>query len=45
MKNKNSEDYALLAMLHGFSLQFKGMKAMFISSDIKKNIEKKKGIS
>ena len=40
MKNKNSEDYALLAMLQGFSLQFKGMKAMFISSDIKKNLKK-----
>jgi len=40
MKGKNSEDYALLAMLQGFSLQFKGMKAMFISSDINKNIEK-----
>ncbi len=37
MKNKNSEDYALLAMLQGFSIQFKGMKAMFISGDIKKN--------
>ena len=40
MKSKNSEDYALLAMLQGFSLQFKGMKAMFISSDIKKNLKK-----
>ena len=40
MKNKNSEDYALLAMLQGFDIQFKGMKAMFISSDIKKNINK-----
>ena len=38
MKNKNSEDYALLAMLQGFGIQFKGMKAMFISSDIKKNV-------
>jgi tetratricopeptide (TPR) repeat protein len=37
MKKKNSEDYALLAMLQGFDIQFKGMKAMFISSDIKKN--------
>lgn len=37
MKNKNSEDYALLAMLQGFGIQFKGMKAMFISRDIKKN--------
>jgi len=40
MKSKNSEDYALLAMLQGFSLQFKGMKAMFISGDIKKNLKK-----
>ena len=40
MKNKNSEDYALLAMLQGFSIQFKGMKAMFISRDIKKNLKK-----
>lgn len=40
MKNKNSEDYALLAMLQGFGIQFKGMRAMFISGDIKKNLEK-----
>ena len=40
MKNKNSEDYALLAMLQGFGIQFKGMKAMFISGDIKKNLKK-----
>jgi tetratricopeptide (TPR) repeat protein len=40
MKNKNSEDYALLAMLQGFDIQFKGMKAMIISSNIKKNIKK-----
>lgn len=39
MKNKNSEDYALLAMLQGFGIQFKGMKAMFISGDIKKNVK------
>lgn len=37
MNKKNSEDYALLAMLQGFGIQFKGMKAMFISGDIKKN--------
>ncbi len=37
MNKKNAEDYALLAMLQGFSIQFKGMKAMFISGDIKKN--------
>lgn len=39
MKQKNSEDYALLAMLQGFSIQFKGMRAMFISGAIKKNVE------
>lgn len=39
MKSKNSEDYALLAMLQGFGIQFKGMKAMFISSNIKKNVK------
>lgn len=37
MKNKNSEDYALLSMLQGFSIQFKGIKAMFISSKIRKS--------
>lgn len=40
MGNKNSEDYALLAMLQGFGIQFKGMKAMFISQDIKDNAKK-----
>ena len=40
MENKNSEDYALLAMLQSFGIQFKGMKAMFISSDVKKNVKK-----
>ncbi|MFO7827406.1 MAG: hypothetical protein R6V23_02185 [Bacteroidales bacterium] len=40
MENKNSEDYALLAMLQGFGIQFKGMKAMFISKDIKENAKK-----
>ncbi len=37
MKNKNSEDYALLSLLQGFGIQFKGMEAMFISSEIKKD--------
>lgn len=40
MKSKNSEDYALLAMLQGFGIQFKGMKAMIVSSTIKKNIKR-----
>lgn len=37
MKGKNAEDYALLAMLQGFGIQFKGMKAMFVSRSIKKH--------
>ncbi|MBW8049880.1 MAG: hypothetical protein FVQ77_05985 [Cytophagales bacterium] len=38
MKKKNSEDYALLTMLKSFSIQFKsGMKAAFISKDVKQN--------
>ncbi len=39
MKKKNSEDYALLSMLQGFSIQFKGMRAMFLAGQIKKNAE------
>ncbi len=39
-KNKNSEHYALLAMLQGFSMQFKGMRAMFIAGDMKENQQK-----
>jgi len=30
MKDKNSDDYALLSMLKGFSTQFKGFRAMFV---------------
>jgi len=37
IKNKNSEDYALLAMLQGYSIQFKGMQAMFIGPKATKN--------
>ncbi|NQZ44619.1 MAG: hypothetical protein HRT65_09930 [Flavobacteriaceae bacterium] len=37
IKNKNTEDYALLALTQSFSIQFKGFRAMFISSAIKKN--------
>ena len=37
MQGKNSEDYALLSLLQGFSLQFKGFKVMFISSEVKEN--------
>ena len=39
MKHKNSEDYALLAMLQGFSMQFKGMKVMFMAGEVKNNLE------
>ncbi|MFV0266755.1 MAG: hypothetical protein ACK5HT_06435 [Draconibacterium sp.] len=37
MDNKSSEDFALLSMLQGFGIQFKGIKAMFVSAEIKKN--------
>jgi len=37
MKNKNSEDYALLSMLQGYSLQFKGFRVMFLSKRVKKS--------
>ena len=39
-KNKNSEDYALLTLVKSFSIQFKGFRAMFISSSVKKNAKK-----
>ncbi|QDH79117.1 hypothetical protein FKX85_08740 [Echinicola soli] len=39
LKKRNSEDNALLAMLQGFGIQFKGLKAMVISMDIKSNIK------
>ncbi len=39
IKNKNSEDYALLAMMQGFSIQFKGMRVVFISSSAKENAQ------
>ena len=40
IENKNSEDYALLAMLQGYSIQFKGMQAMFIGPKATKNAKK-----
>lgn len=40
MKNKNSEDYALLSMLQGFSIQFKAARAMFIGPETKENAKK-----
>jgi hypothetical protein len=39
IEKKNSEDYALLAMLQSFSIQFNSLKAMFISVDVKKNAD------
>lgn len=39
IQGKNSEDYALLSLLQGFSLQFKGFRVMFISSEVKENAE------
>ena len=44
MKKKNSEDYALLAMLQGFGIQFKGIRAMFIAGDIKENAKQASAI-
>jgi len=40
LRNKNSEDYALLAMLQGYSIQFKGMQAMYIGPEATKNAKK-----
>lgn len=41
IKNKNSEDLALLAMLQSFSMQFKsGMEAGAYSSKVKNNVKK-----
>lgn len=38
MDQKNSEDYALLSMLHGFSIQFKsGIRAAFIGNSAAKD--------
>jgi tetratricopeptide (TPR) repeat protein len=39
MSKKNSEDFALLARLQGFGIQFKGFRAILISSKIKKNAQ------
>lgn len=38
VEKKYSEDYALLAMLQSFSIQFNPMNAMYISQDVAKNI-------
>ncbi|MCF6269438.1 MAG: hypothetical protein L3J41_07000 [Melioribacteraceae bacterium] len=41
LEDKNSEDYALLAMLQGFGIQFKNIiKVIFLSSEIKENGKK-----
>lgn len=41
IKNKNSEDYALLGMLQSFSIQFKeGMLAGIASGSVKENVKK-----
>ncbi len=40
LKNKNAEDYALLAMLQGFSFQFhSGMQAPFIAKKVEASLE------
>lgn len=44
LSDKNAEDYALLAMLQGFGIQFKGMRAMFISGAIKRNLKKARAL-
>jgi hypothetical protein len=38
IEKKNSEDYALLAMLQSFSIQFDSSNAMYISEDVNKNV-------
>ena len=37
MERKNSEDYALLALMEGFSIQFKGMKVIVISQKMQEH--------
>ena len=40
LENKNAEDYALLAMLRGFSFQFySGMKAPFIAKKVEADLQ------
>lgn len=39
VEKKYSDDYALLAMLQSFSIQFNTMNAMYISLDVKKNVD------
>jgi hypothetical protein len=40
IKDKNSDDYALLSMLKGFSTQFKGFRAMFVGISSGNDIDK-----
>ena len=39
LPSKNSEDYALLGMMQGFNMQFKGMKAMFYTRKVSNSID------
>lgn len=40
MPDKNSDDYALLSLMQGFSIQFAGEMAATISSQARKNVDK-----
>lgn len=45
LKNKNTEDYALLALMQSFSIQFKsGIGAGMMSSKVNKNAQKSKDL-
>ncbi|GGZ29642.1 hypothetical protein GCM10007049_23600 [Echinicola pacifica] len=39
LERRNSEDNALLAMMQGFSIQFKSLKVIFLAMDIKSNLK------
>lgn len=39
MKNKNSEDYTILAMLQSFSIQFQMINATSIAAEVSKNLK------
>jgi len=39
IKERNAEEYTLLAMLQGFSIQFKNREAVFISADMAENLK------
>lgn len=46
MSRKNSEDFALLALMESFSLQFKSsMKLAFVSGDVKEHAQKSKELN